>query len=115
MPDATSDYASLMRDVRNTESMKNEIRRLTLELRDVQNRLAQTEQRSAALERTLAERDAALEEMRGATGDRGKYLDDKMKQKDETIARLQSALQAKHRELEDVKTKSAGSSIFRKK
>jgi predicted RNase H-like nuclease (RuvC/YqgF family) len=112
MATSSSDYAALMREVRNSEGMKLEIHRLKAELKDTKELLAQTDAEATALRAALQERDTIIEELRSAGSARG-GVEERIKQRDDTIARLQAALQAKHRELEDLKAKSGG--MFRKK
>ena len=113
MAQSQSDYASLMREVRDTEGLKLEIRRLNIDLKEARDKLSAIEPEVIQLRQGVMERDAVIEDLRSSSGDRNRNIDDKMKQKDETIARLQAALQAKHRELEELRSKSSG--MFRKK
>ncbi|HOX29508.1 MAG TPA: hypothetical protein PLQ76_10185 [bacterium] len=112
MADAPSDYAALLRSVRNTENLKLEIHQLKGQIKNAQLRIQTLEQQSANYEQAIQERDAKIEELTSQIGDKGKGLVPMLKQKDETIARLQATLQAKHRELEELKTKGG---IFKKK
>ena len=54
-------------------------------------------------EEALRERDERLEDLQNQVGDKSKGMLAKLKQKDETIQRLQQSLQNKHRELEEFK------------
>ena len=100
--DASSDYAALLRRIRGVDNLKLEVNQLQIKLKNAENRIGQLEPYIQSLEQTIAERDQQLEEMRGASGSRG--LMAALKKKDETIQRLQQALQNKHREIEDLKT-----------
>ena len=99
--DSPSDYAALLRRVRDVDNYKLEIQQMQLTLRNAENKIAQLEPYVQSLEQAVAERDQQLEELRGASGSR--QLMATLKKRDETIARLQSALQAKHREVEELK------------
>lgn len=112
MPDAPSDYAALLKNVRNTENLKLEIHQLRNQMKSAQARIMSLEQQVQQYEEAIQERDAKLEELSSKVGDKSKGLVSMLKQKDETIARLQASLQAKHRELEEVKAKSG---LFKKK
>ncbi|MFA6451068.1 MAG: hypothetical protein WCX65_16450 [bacterium] len=112
MPDAPSDYAALFRSIRNTENLKLEIHQLRAQMKVAQQRVLQLESQIAGFEAAVQERDAKLEELNSAVGDKSKGLVSMLKQKDETIARLQMSLQNKHRELEELKSKGG---VFKKK
>ncbi len=112
MPDAPSDYAALFRNIRNTENLKLEIHQLRNQIKNAQTRIATLEQQVQNYEQLVQERDAKIEELSSQVGDKSKGLVSMLKQKDETIARLQASLQNKHRELEELKAKGG---IFKKK
>ena len=112
MADAPSDYAALFRSIRNTENLKLEIHQLRTQMKVAQQRIATLESQVAAYETAVQERDAKIEEFNSQVGDKSKGLVSMLKQKDETIARLQASLQNKHRELEELKTHGG---IFKKK
>ena len=101
MPESPSDYAALLRGVRERENLKLEIHQLQLRLTEAQNRVQELEEYKETLEKAIAERDNALEELRNQITDKSKGLLVRLRQQEETIARLQSALQAKHKELEE--------------
>ncbi|MEW5946446.1 MAG: hypothetical protein AB1742_09630 [bacterium] len=100
MAESPSDYAALLRGVRERENLKLEIHQLQNTLNEAQKRIAELESYTAHLEKNVEERDAALEELRSSVADKNKGLLARVRQQEETIARLQNALQAKHRELE---------------
>ena len=56
-----SDYAALMREVRNSEGMKLEIRRLQMEVKEHLIHVGQLEPEVAALRAALQERDTIIE------------------------------------------------------
>ena len=112
MADAPSDYAALFRSIRNTENLKLEIHQLRTQMKTAQQRITTLESQVQSYEQAIQERDAKLEELSSQVGDKSKGLVGVLKQKDETIARLQASLQNKHRELEDIKAKSG---LFKKK
>jgi predicted RNase H-like nuclease (RuvC/YqgF family) len=101
--DSPSDYAALLRRVRDAENLKLEINQLQIKIRNHESKLSQMEPYVQSLEQAVAERDAQIEELRAASGT--KNIMSALKARDETIARLQQALQNKHRELEEIKTK----------
>ena len=112
MSDAPSDYAALLRSVRDTENLKLEIHQLQNQLKTANSRIMSLEQQVASYEESIRERDEKLEELQGQVADKSKGLVSMLRQKDETIQRLQASLQNKHRELEEVKAKT---SLFKKK
>jgi predicted RNase H-like nuclease (RuvC/YqgF family) len=112
MSDAPSDYAALLRNVRNTENLKLEIHQLRNQIKTFQTRVMSLEQQVQQYEQAIQERDAKIEEFSSQVGDKSKGLLTMLKQKDETINRLQASLQSKHRELEEVKAKTG---FFKKK
>lgn len=103
LSDSPSDYAALLRKIRDVENLGLEINQLRIKLGNYESRLAQMEPYIQSLEQGIAERDKQLEELRSATGTRN--LMASLKKKDETIAKLQQALQTKHRELEELRTR----------
>jgi predicted RNase H-like nuclease (RuvC/YqgF family) len=106
MADAPSDYAALFRNIRNTENLKLEIHQLRMQMKTAQQRITTLEAQVQAYEQAIQERDAKIEEFSSQVGDKSKGLVGILKQKDETILRLQASLQNKHRELEELKAKS---------
>jgi predicted RNase H-like nuclease (RuvC/YqgF family) len=113
MADSPSDYAALFRSIRNTENLKLEIHQLRTQLKAAQQRVITLESQMAGFEQAIQERDARIEEFNSTVGDKSKGLVSMLKQKDETITRLQASLQNKHRELEEIKAKSG--TMFKKK
>ncbi len=109
---APSDYSALLKSVRNTENLKLEIHQLRNQIKTAQTRVITLEQQVKTFEESIKERDTKIEELSSQVGDKGKGLVSMLKQKDETIARLQASLQNKHRELEDLKAKTG---FFKKK
>ena len=112
MADAPSDYAALFRSIRNTENLKLEIHQLRTQLKAAQQRVVTLESQIQGYEQAIQERDARIEEFTSGGSDKSKGLVGMLKQKDETITRLQASLQNKHRELEELKTKSG---LYKKK
>jgi predicted RNase H-like nuclease (RuvC/YqgF family) len=112
MADAPSDYAALFRSIRNTENLKLEIHQLRTQMKAAQQQISTLENQVQTYEQAIQERDAKIEELGSQVGDKSKGLVSMLKQKDETIARLQASLQNKHRELEELKAKGG---MFKKK
>ena len=96
--DSPSDYAALLRRIRD---LKLEIKQLQADLNKTRSKIEQLEPYAQSLEQAVAERDQQIEELRSVSGSR--QLMATLKKRDETIARLQQALQAKHKELEELK------------
>ena len=109
---APIDYAALLRSVRDSESLKLEIHQLQNQLKTSSSKIMMLEQQVASMTQGITERDEKIEELQGQVGDKSKGLVSKLKQKDETIQRLQAALQGKHREIEELKARGG---IFGKK
>lgn len=99
--DSPSDYAALLRRIRDVDNLKLEIKQLQADLIKTRSKIEQLEPYAQSLEQAVAERDQQIEELRSVSGSR--QLMATLKKRDETIARLQQALQAKHKELEDLK------------
>jgi predicted RNase H-like nuclease (RuvC/YqgF family) len=101
--DAPSDYAALLRKIRDTENLVLEITQLRMKISASEAKIAQMEPYVQSLEQAIAERDQQLDELRSVSGARA--LMATVKKKDETIARLQQALQTKHREVEELRAR----------
>ena len=99
--DSPSDYAALLRRIRDVDNLKLEIKQLQADLNKTRSKIEQLEPYAQSLEQAVAELDQQIEELRSVSGSR--QLMATLKKRDETIARLQQALQAKHKELEELK------------
>jgi predicted RNase H-like nuclease (RuvC/YqgF family) len=100
--DAPSDYAALLRRIRDVDNLKLEIKQMQQQMNVAKQKIAQLEPYVQSLEQAVAERDQQLDELRASSGSR--QLMATLKKRDETIAKLQQALQNKHKELEDLRT-----------
>lgn len=103
MTESPSDYAALLRGVRERENFKLEINQLQNKQVESDAQIARLEEQLRLYEQAVAERDAALEDLKNQIASKNKSLLGRVREQDETIARLQTALQNKHRELEEMR------------